>query len=69
MVDVVSNGPFLLLTFQVPLIIIVPHPEVPDHLLLPRHMTATSYHGNQINHHHLHHDYNHGFGSVHVAPV
>ncbi|XP_045567888.1 paired box protein Pax-2a [Salmo salar] len=49
--------------------LLMPHPEVPDHLLLPRHMTATSYHGNQINHHHLHHDYNHGFGSVHVAPV
>ncbi|KAJ8013553.1 hypothetical protein DPEC_G00030960 [Dallia pectoralis] len=49
--------------------LLMPPPEAPAHPLLPRPMTATSYHGNQINHHHLHHDYNYGFGSVHVAPV
>ena len=48
--------------FQVPLTIIVPHPEGPPPPLLPQPMTATSYHGNQIN------LQDHGF-SLHVAPV
>lgn len=50
-----------LINFQVPPIIIV-HPEAPPPQLLPLHMTATSYHGNQIRRH------AHGLG-LHILPV
>lgn len=48
--------------FQVPLIIIVPHPGAPPLPLLPLPMTATSYHGNQIK------LQDHGRG-LHIVPV
>lgn len=46
---VLSTSPFFsCVNFQVPLIIIVPHPGAPHLPLLPLPMTATSYHGNHM---------------------